>query len=868
MSGQRNSAPVFACLVLIFVLIACAHAARVEVLDNGLTIAVDENHSAPVASVRFYVKVGSVYEGEYLGAGISHFVEHCVSEGTPTRTKEQIDEAIEALGNDSNAYTTSGHTCYYMNTAAQYVKDAAELIGDYVFHADFPIEAVKTQRGIIEREIARGDDEPHRRSHYLFQGTVFQQHPARHRVIGYEEQFNTLVRADLLKFHRQHYVPENVICVVVGDFDGEDIMAYLKHLFGDEPHRAVRRSALVAEPQQTTPRRNVVEDEGVNRAYMVMGWPTVDIFSPDLYALDVAAYILGNGNSSRLVRTLRDEKGLVDSISVYSDTPRYDAGTFAIPAVLAPENIQQAEEAIEAEVQRLATGDIDETELQKAKTQKAAEVIYRQETIKGRAELLGIDLLVAGDQHFTAQYIDAIKKVTADDIQRVAQKYFVDSHLNTSILRPPAEQTEAAAAPADTSTAQKSITTRHLDNGMFVVVQEAHHSPVVSMLAGFKGGVRYEPPGQNGLSNLTAQMLVRGTESRSYEDISNAVDGMASSLSAFSGRNTFGLQAQCTRSNFDETFDIFADCIANPAFGDEELARQKQLTVASIAARRDNVDATAHDLLSEHFYREHPYQRPVLGSEETVKNLARQDVVKFHSRYVRPNGMVLAIIGDIAPETTFTAVEERFADFEIGEITPPPISEEPEHAKKTKHTVHRDQKQAVVMYAFPGPTLGSDDRYARDVMTAAFAGMGMPGGRLHRTLRGAELVYATWAYAMPGIETGHYAIYAATAPEKVDLVTEALEGLIEKFVTEGPTDAELERGKKMANASTQLNLQGNLARAQKIVLDELYDLGFDNYLHYADNIENVTAGEVQNVARRLLDLSQSTVVIITPETSE
>ncbi|MFP3903704.1 MAG: M16 family metallopeptidase, partial [Armatimonadota bacterium] len=640
MPGQREIAPLFfVCLMLFAVILAPAHAAQVEVLDNGLTVAVDENHSAPVASVRFYVNVGSVYEGDYLGAGISHFVEHCVSEGTPTRTKKKIDQATEALGNDSNAYTTADHTCYYINTAARYVKDAAELIGDYVFHADFPIEAVKTQRGIIQREIARGDDDPQRRSHYLFQGTVFQQHPARHRVIGYQEQFNSLVRADLMKFHRQHYVPENVICVVVGDFDGHEVMAYLKELFGDAPRRAVRRPALVSEPKQTASRRNVVEDESINRAYMVMGWPTVDIFSPDLYALDVAAYILGNGSSSRLVRTLRDEVGLVDSISVYSDTPRYDAGVFAIPAVLAPENIPQAEEAIRAQVQRLVEGDIDESELAKARTQKAAEVIYRQETIKGRAELLGIDLLVAGDQHFTARYIDGIKQVTAGDIERVAQKYFVDSRLNTAILRPPAGKTEAARPSEEPSTAQKTITTRRLDNGIFVIVQEAHHSPVVSMLAGFKGGVRYEAPQKNGLSNMTAQMLVRGTETRSYQNISNAVDGMASSLSAFSGRNTLGLQAQCTRSNFEETFDIFADAIANPAFPEKELARQKQLTVASIAARRDNVDATAHDLLAQHFYTEHPYRRPVLGTEGTVKSLTRQDVVEFHSRYIRPNAM-------------------------------------------------------------------------------------------------------------------------------------------------------------------------------------------------------------------------------------
>jgi zinc protease len=120
---------------------------------------------------------------------------------------------------------------------------------------------------------------------------------------------------------------------------------------------------------------------------------------------------------------------------------------------------------------------------------------------------------------------------------------------------------------------------------------------------------------------------------------------------------------------------------------------------------------------------------------------------------------------------------------------------------------------------------------------------------------------------MPGIESGHYTIYAGTAPDKVELVKQAIEGVIKKLVADGPTDAELQRGRKMAVAATQLNLQSNLARSQKIVLDELYGLGFDNYLQYADNIEAVTAQDVQDAASRILDLSRSTVVTVTPDTS-
>lgn len=842
---------------------ACA--TQVEVLDNGMTLVVEENHSAPVASVRVYANVGSVYEGEYLGAGISHFIEHCVSEGTPTRTKEQIDSTTEALGNDSNAYTTDDHTCYYINTAAKYTKEAAELVLDYVLHATFPMKAVDTQRGIIQREIARGDDEPGRRIYHLFKSTVFTEHPARHRTIGYEKQFNNLQRADLMSFHSRTYVPENIICVAVGDFDATEMMAYLTDCVKGEPRKALRRQPLPAEPRQISPRESVVEDEGLRRAYMITGWPTVDLFSPDLYALDVAAYILGHGKSSRLVRDLRDEKGLVDSISVYSDTPSYGAGTFAIQAVMNPANIRPARESIAAHIERLTEEDVTAEELEKARNQKASEVIYRQETIQGRAEMLGIDMVAASDPDFTEKYIQGIRSVTAEEVREAANRYFTQDRLNTAVLRPPVAQEETETAEKTDEAAKRTVSTRRMENGMFVIVQEARHSPVVSMLAGFKGGVRYEPPEKNGLSNLTSQMLVRGTDSRSYEEISGQIDRMASNLAAFSGRNTYGLQAQCTRDNFQQTFDIFADCIRNPAFPEGELARQKELAKASIAARKDNVDARAMDLLAETFYKKHPYRMPVLGTEETVDTITREDLVGFHNRYARPNGMVLAIIGDIDAETAFEATRKQFGSFPVGEITPPAIPPEPEHTEQTERTIVRDQKQAVVIYGFPGPQLGSDDRYARDVMTAIFAGVGMPGGRLHRTLRGSQLVYATWGFAQPGIETGHYTIYAATASDKVDLVRQAIRGVIEKLTANGPTEDELQRGKKMAVAATQLDLQSNLARAQKIVLDELYGLGFDNYLQYADNIEKVTAQQVQDVASRLLDLSQSTVVVITPD---
>ncbi len=851
--------------MLMLVSTAATYAAQVAVLPNGITIAVEENHSAPVAAVRFYVKVGSVYEGEYLGAGISHFVEHCVSEGTPTRTKEQIDDLKEALGNDCNAYTSSDHTCYYLTTAAEYVKRAAELLADYVFHPSFPVEAVKTQRGIIKREIAMGDDEPSRRIWNMFAQTVFTVHPARCRIIGYEQQFDLLQRADLVAFHNATYKPDNVVVAVVGDFDGEDVMAYLKELLGREPQAATWRAALPIEPEQVAPRRRVQTDEGLSRVYLFIGWPTVDLFSPDLYPLDVAAFALGHGESSRLVAKLRDELGLVDSISAFSYTPAYDAGIFGISAVLEPANLAAAEAAIAAEVARLVSADLPADELHKVIAQKAAEIIYAQETIEGRATVLGSDLVSAGDADFSRLYVDSIRRVTAADVRRVAAAYFRPEQLNTAVLGPPAVAATTAGQTAEQLAGSGQIVSRRLANGLLVLVQEAHHSPTVSLLAGFKGGVRYETDGTNGLSNLMAAMLTRGTDNRTDQEIATSIDEMAAVLAPFSGRNTFGLQAQCTSDSLPAVLEIFADCLMHPSFPPQQFERQRQLTLAAISARSDDVNAVAFDLLASHLYQTHPYRMPQMGTAATVAALSREQLVQFHSRYARPNGMVLAILGDVEAAEATELVAAQFADFAIGEIMPPPIAQEPPQHQGTVKTVPRDQEQAIIVYGFPGPTITCEHRYARDVMTAVLAGMPVPGGRLHDALRGAELVYATWAYAMPGIDTGHYIIYAATQPQKVAETRATIEKVIAELATAGPSAEELARGKSMAIAAHQLSIQSNLDRAQTIALDELYKLGFDNYLQYAENIEPVTTEQVRQVAAQLLDIDTATVIVTEPK---
>ena len=305
------------------------------VLDNGMTVILQENHNAPVVSIQIFVKSGSIHEGKYLGTGVSHFVEHVIDDGTLRRSRAAIDELVEYIGNISNAYTWKDHTKYYITTSIADFDVALDVISDYIQHATFPESEVAIQRGVILSEFNQDADEPYRRLHDLYYETAYQQHPVRYPVGGYRGLFEQLTRADLVDFYTRTYVPGNVIFVAVGDFEISATLAKVTEAFCDFPRRPALLNgtesvhyALPQEPIQQATRR-VQEYADIELAYLLMGFHTVGIFHPDTYALDLAASILGEGESSRMSKTIKNQQQLVHYIGVWSET-------MVLPIIWAP----------------------------------------------------------------------------------------------------------------------------------------------------------------------------------------------------------------------------------------------------------------------------------------------------------------------------------------------------------------------------------------------------------------------------------------------------------------------------------------------------------------------------------------------------
>jgi zinc protease len=835
-----------------------------KTLPNGLTALVLENHAAPVVAVRFYVRTGSIYEGQYLGAGISHLFEHALSEGTTTRTKEQINEEVQGMGGQSNAYTTYDITAYHITTASSYFDRALNSLGDMMQNATFPEAEVKTQQGIIHNEMNLGEDDPDRVLSQLFYRTAFRTHPVRYPIIGYREMFDKLTQTDIVNYYKAHYTPENTVVAVAGDIDANRVFAAIERQLGKWERRSSATPTLPTEPDQPSPRRAVVEKD-VNLSYLQVGWHTIPLQHPDLYALDVLAQIMGGGESSRLVRELREKQDLVTGISAYSATPNYNAGVFAIRATMPPGNERKVDNAIWAEVGKVWRDGVTQAELDRAKKQIETNFIFNSASVEDQAEQMAYDELGTGDPSYSLRYVSRIKAVTAQQVQAMANKYLTREGITTALVVP---RRTPAVAPASAAAKQAVSEPKivKLPNGMRLIIRENHSTPTVSVVAMGAGGVRLEPRGKAGVANLFAELLTRGTQKRNAETIASLVDDMGASMDSFSGYNAWGVQSQWLARDWRRGLSLVAESMLTPIFPEDELARVKNQTAARIKAQNDDPLSAASLLLRRTYFGNHPYGRPALGTLESLKDITRDDLQSYWNRVALPGSIVLSIYGDVNAEEVQKAAAVLFNDFKRpGQIAMAPVPA-PSLSRFTSATESRPGlAQTVLFWGFPSINVRGEDRYALEVLDAALSGTNLPGGRLHARLRDNQLVYAVHAFNQPGVDPGMFVIYAATTRENRDRVRDIVNEEVQRARDADFSAEELARAKTMAIASDAIESQTNQAQASQAASDELFGLGFGNSEAYESRINSITLQDVRRVAQKYLRPEASALAIVEPK---
>lgn len=828
-------------------------------LDNGLTVIIKNSDKVPLVAVKLVIKTGSATEGRFAGSGISHFTEHMLFKGTPSRAVGQIEKQIKSYGGYINAATSHDTTKVYLVVKREYLKEALELLSNFVFNPVFDEAEIAKEREVILSEIRMNRDEPSRRASALLWSSAYLVHPYRYPVIGYDDLFKKLSREDLVEYHTAKYIPDNCILSIVGDIDADKDGRVAKDIFEKLPRQPDIQSNRPIEPLQISPRRVEEEIPQLKLSRVMIAFHSSALASEDLYPLDLLAAALGEGESSRLYKRLVKDKKLVYSVSAYNYTPQ-DAGLFIIGLALEEDKIEKAADEVINELRKIKRSSLSNGELNKVRYAAMSSFIYSKESIEAQADDYASNYALTGDYNFSKRYLIGVDAVKRRDVKRAANRYLDFDNMTVAVIKAQ-KQRPADAIPASNENKKFDIKKTSLSNGAVILLCEDRSLPIISMSILFKGGVRTEDKATSGLSYLMANALLQGTRSHSGEWIAKETESRGIIFTSFSGKNSFGISVKCLKDDFDFSLDLVSDILRNANFPEKEVGILKNLQLAAIKAQDDDIFATASKELIKSIFKYHPYGMPDLGTKESVNNLKRDDIVKYYRRFVVPDNMVITIFGDIAAVKIQRDASAVFGGLGgcLNRLNVPP---EPEQAGLRQSLRQMFKEQSVLMMGYPGADVKDPDRYVLDVINSILS---HEGGRLYTAIRERlGLSYALGSFSVLGIDPGYNVLYVATSYKNADEAKRILLGQIKSLKSEGPTQEEMNLAKSNLSGNYFRSLEINSELGFRAGLDELYGVGYDNVFKYPAAIESVTADDVIRVARKYFADSRLNEILIYP----
>jgi zinc protease len=827
-------------------------------LDNGLGIIVREDHNAPVVSAQAWCAAGSIHEGQWLGAGLSHVLEHMLFKGTTTRPGSRIDQEVQEAGGYMNAYTSFDRTVYHIDVPNTGARTAIDILCDIMQNATLPPDELAKEMDVIRREMDMGQDDPGRRASRRLFEAAYTKSPCRFTVIGYPDIFNEVKPDDIRAYYHEKYAPNNVFYVVAGDVKNEEVVAQVKTAYEKAKAKPLPPVVLPEEPRQTAP-REIIEEAPIELGHFHFAWHIPDVRHPDVPVLDVLAVLLGGGRSSRLFQQIRERQGLVHHVDAWTYSPG-NPGLFGMSAIVDGGKFAAARDAMLAEIERIKSLSVSAHEVQKAVKQFISATLAARKTMEGQAQNLGGNWLAANDLNFSERYLAAIKRVSHADVQRVAREYLAPENRTLYALLPDGTAPKPKAE-IETS-AENPIRKIELPNGLRLLVKEDHRLPFVEFRAVFQGGVLAETAENNGTTMLLSKMLLKGTKTRSAEKIATEIESVGGSIDSYGGNNSFGVNAEVLSSDFAIGMDLLADVLLNPTFPANELEREREVQIADIQSRKDNLLKSASFAMRQALFGNIGYGLDSLGTEETIQKTSAAGLKSFHQKLTVPNNCVLAIYGDVKTGEVKSAVEKAFAGWKPNAVSA--IGQQTSTISPTRRVEEtRDKKQAVLVIGYPGTTMHDDDRYALELIQESCSDL---GSRLFLRIRDQlGLAYYVGAQNFAGLVPGYFAFYTGTEPSKAGQVETELLKEAELLRTEGLTAGELKRSKAKIIGQKKIARQELGHMASTTALDELYGLGYQRADLDDAKYEAVTLEQIKAAAQKYLKPDALVVAVVKPE---
>ena len=806
-------------------------------LDNGLKVLLVPKPGTGITAVDLWVNVGSLNETREI-SGISHFFEHMLFKGTERRPGG-IDREVEALGGRTNAATSYDFTHYYIILPSEHTELAIDIIADITQNSSFPEEEIAREKEVVLREQQQRSDNPTSFAFFTMRQEFYAVHPYKLPIIGFADSLEKLNREDFLNWMKTYYVPNNMTLVVAGDIEIEKTLQIVKEKFGTMLRKEIPAQIYPKEPPRTQKTVREIRRD-VRQGYLIFAWPGPSIKEPqDVYAMDVLITLLSEGRSSRFYKKLKKELGLVTAIDAGYFTQK-EPGIFHIYAEFPYENRVAVEQAILTELREILDGKLSAQEVERAKRVLLAREALQAETAAGFAGTLGFYSVVAGDYQFALTYPERIRAVTVEDVLAVARKYINLDLYYELVLIP-------ESAPEQPTT-DELVT---LPNGLKLILREDPTAETVALQAFVGTGARAEPADLAGIAELTSRLLLRGTTTRSEEEIFTELEDLGAQLSQDILADMAYVTLVAPKETLDRALPIYLDVLLNPAFAPDEVERAKTEFIREIRAQADQNFSIIYENFQKALYGDHPYGR--FPTPEGVARISRDDIVQFYKKYYVPNNMTLVAVGAFDRALLEALLRAKLQELPKGAedlpLTPQPIALKLTEPKRVEATKRSNLTWLILGYA--APPVASPDYPAMKVLNAILGG-GM-SSRLFSELRDKRgLAYSTGSFYPSRAEESHLVTYIIALPDNAATAQQGILGIIKDIQEYGVSQEELERAKSYVIGNYRIDHETTARRAWYLGWYETLGVGSQMDARYPELIQAVTVEDIQRVAQKYL----------------
>jgi len=840
-----------------------------EVLSNGLTLLLQEDHAKPLVGVCIFVKGGSRTEPPVL-SGLSHYYEHLIFRGGSAKQAElQFRKEMQRIGDESGGYTTNDYTCFGFTAPTQNLDEALWRSVDAWMGLQLTQAKVDKERQVVMEEYNQGEDRPDYKVYYQIERLMFRDHPYKRDTIGLKEAILHSSLATFRTFYEERYVPNQMVLAAVGDFDTKVMRGKLASAFA--PYKRGKGDFELGDVEKPqTEFRMGAESLKTPNTWTILGFHVPPNSHPDTPALAVLETILGGGNSSRLYRALKERANLVTETSADFETRR-DPGMFVVYMTMPPANEAKVFGIERDELKRLANELVPTAELDRVKSQMKNAYVFDAQTPFSRAERLCL-FGVMSDVALEPLWPNLVESVTAEDVRRVVRTYFAADLASYSVVRPQgsAGPSEAdirgmlgpwrAGWPGAVAAAQTAVTPVRkevLPNGVTLLLKEDHAIPIVAVETVARGGLWIEPAGKGGVSNMAMTLLRRGAGARSARQISDRADALGMRLATEGDEECGRVAWQAPSSNFAAAWGLYRDVLLQPTFPAVEVKKVREDLIQQAKSLGDRTFEYTNTAFYRVLYPKSPYGRPVLGDTASLAAITPVDLRHAYETMICGSNLVVAVVGDFDSDAFLATATKTFATLRKG--APVPIGGVKEEPSAVVRPIFEPKEQEQITYntGWLGCSVRDPDYPVLRVATS------IVGDKLFfKYVYEKGVAYRSWFYMSDRMGQSSVQNEMGVTPSNFPMASSGVLGDIEALEKTPPTAAEVKGSVDKMVSRHLLQNQENRQFARRLAYWEMAGLGWKFGETLPEKYRAVTANQVRDAMKKYFRLDAYTRVAV------